>query len=130
MEKINRLALGLVLVRIMSGVSMLVYGIAKATDLQSTLGFFGSMGVPTFMTYLVITIDIVGGIFMIGGVLVPLVALGFVCVLATSMVMLGLDLGFAGGYELELVLLISSIAVGLACFDKNKKIFNFIPSVV
>ncbi|WP_288746076.1 hypothetical protein [uncultured Enterococcus sp.] len=38
-EKVNRLALGLVLVRIMLGVSMLVYGIAKATDLQSTLGF-------------------------------------------------------------------------------------------
>lgn len=61
MEKGNRLALGLVLVRIMLGVSMLVHGIAKATDLQSTLSFFGSMGVPTFMTYLVIAIEIVGG---------------------------------------------------------------------
>lgn len=40
---------------------MLVHGIAKATDLQSTLSFFGSMGVPTFMTYLVIAIEIVGG---------------------------------------------------------------------
>ncbi|WP_313628198.1 DoxX family protein [Enterococcus italicus] len=61
MEKVNRLALGLVLVRIMLGVSMLVHGIAKATDLQSTLSFFGRMGVPTFMTYLVIAIEIVGG---------------------------------------------------------------------
>jgi len=67
---------------------------------------------------------------MIGGVLVPLVALGFVCVLATAMGMLGLDRGFAGGYELELVLLISSITVGLAYVDKNKKIFNFIPKVI
>jgi putative oxidoreductase len=67
---------------------------------------------------------------MIGGILVPLVALGFVCVLATAMVMLGLDRGFSGGYELELVLLISSITVGLAYVDKNKKIFNFIPKVI
>ena len=67
---------------------------------------------------------------MIGGILVPLVALGFVCVLATAMVMLGLDRGFAGGYELGLVLLISSIAMGLAYFDKNKKIFNLIPRVI
>ena len=127
MDKTNRLTVSLVLVRVILGVSMLMHGIAKISDLAGTVGFFGSLGVPAFMAYLVILIEVDGGIFMIIGLLVPLVALGFVVVLGTALILLGLNRGYVGGIELEVVLLVLSIATGLAHFEK--KFFTFLPNV-
>ncbi|WP_414841084.1 DoxX family protein [Enterococcus saccharolyticus] len=127
MDKTTRLTVSLVLVRVILGVSMLMHGISKVSDLAGTVGFFSSLDVPAFMAYLVILIEIVGGIFMIIGLLVPLVALGFVVVLATAMFLLGLNRGYVGGVELEVILIVLSIATGFAHFEK--KLFTFLPNV-
>lgn len=79
------------------------------------------------MAYLVVAIEVIGGIFMMIGLLVPLVALGFVGVLGTAMILLGLNRGYVGGFELEVLLLVMSIAMGLTHFEK--KIFTFLPNI-
>lgn len=127
MNKASRLKISLVLVRLILGFSMLMHGIDKVSGLEGTVGFFSSLGIPALMAYLVIAVEIIGGIFMIIGLLVPLVSLGFVVVLGTAMILLGLNRGYVGGFELEFVLIILSIATGLTHLDK--KWLNFIPSI-
>lgn len=127
MNKASRLKISLVLVRLILGFSMLMHGIDKVSGLEGTVGFFSSLGIPALMAYLVIAVEIIGGIFMIIGLLVPLVSLGFVVVLGTAMILLGLNRGYVGGFELEFVLIILSIAAGLTHLDK--KWLNFIPSI-
>lgn len=127
MDKPTRLTVSLVLIRVILGLSMCLHGLSKASDLAGTVGFFSSLGVPSFIAYLVVAIEVIGGIFMMIGLLVPLVALGFVGVLGTAMILLGLNRGYVGGFELEVLLLVMSIAMGLTHFEK--KFFTFLPNI-
>jgi putative oxidoreductase len=63
---------------------------------------------------------------MIAGILVPLVSLGFIVILLSAMYLLKAQSGFVNGYELELLLAVISLGVGISHFDK--KIVQFIPT--
>lgn len=77
------------------------------------------------MPPIIATIETVGGLFMILGLLVPLVSLGFVAILGTAIFMLKSQAGFIDGFELELLLIVMSLAVGYA--HLNKKLFQLRP---
>lgn len=117
--------IGVLLVRVMLGVTMLVHGVSKLTDLNTTLGFFSSLGVPSIMTWLVILLELVGGILMITGVLVPLIAVGFIIEIGTAMILLGFERGYIGAIELEVIIIVLSISMILTHW--NKKIMNIYP---
>lgn len=121
----NKASMSLLLIRIMLGITMALHGIQKFMNLSDTTDFFVGLGLPSFMPIIIALIEVVGGIFMIIGLLVPLVALGFVAILGTAIVMLKSTSGFVNGYELELLLIVMSIASGYA--HLNKKIIQFIP---
>ncbi|OTN88442.1 hypothetical protein A5819_000923 [Enterococcus sp. 7E2_DIV0204] len=116
---------GILLVRIMLGFTMGIHGVSKITDLNATIGFFSSLGIPSIMTWLVILLEIVGGILMIIGVLVPIVAVGFIIEIGTAMVLLGFQRGYVGGIELEVIIIVLSISMILTHW--NKKIINLYP---
>lgn len=59
---------GLLVLRIGVGAIFIFSGWAKAADLQSTLGFFASMGFSAFWAYLVIAVELVGGIATLLGI--------------------------------------------------------------
>ena len=71
------------------------------------------------MPPIIATIETVGGLFMILGLLIPLVSLGFVAILGTTIFMLKCQAGFIDGFELELLLIVMSLAVGYAHLNKN-----------
>lgn len=104
---------------------MALHGIQKFMNLSDTTDFFVSLGLPSFMPIIIALIEVVGGIFMIIGLLVPLVSLGFIAILGTAIFMLKSTSGFVNGYELELLLIVMSIASGYA--HLNKKIIQFMP---
>lgn len=62
---------------------------------------------------------------MILGLLVPLVSLGFIAILGTAIFMLKSQAGFIDGFELELLLIVMSLAVGYA--HLNKSFFQLLP---
>ncbi|MGX7148408.1 DoxX family protein [Enterococcus ureasiticus] len=115
----------MLLIRIALGITMAMHGIAKFSDLKGTTDFFVSLGLPSFMPIIIALIEVGGGIFMIIGLLVPLVSLGFIAILGSAIFMLKSGSGFVNGYELELLLIVVSIACGYSHF--NKKIVQFIP---
>lgn len=127
MELKNANRNSLLLIRVMLGITMMLHGIPKFLDLQGTTDFFVSLGFPSFMPILIGLIEVGGGLFMIIGLLVPLVSLGFIAILSTAIIMLQLGNGFLNGYELELILIIMSIACGYSHF--SKKLFLFLPPV-
>ncbi|WP_413480390.1 DoxX family protein [Carnobacterium maltaromaticum] len=121
----NKVSISLLLIRIMLGIAMALHGIQKFMNLSDTTDFFVSLGLPSFMPIIIALIEVVGGIFMIIGLLVPLVSLGFIAILGTAIFMLKSTSGFVNGYELELLLIVMSIASGYA--HLNKKIIQFMP---
>ncbi|PLS34416.1 DoxX family protein [Carnobacterium maltaromaticum] len=121
----NKVSISLLLIRIMLGITMALHGIQKLMNLSDTTDFFVSLGLPSFMPIIIALIEVVGGIFMIIGLLVPLVSLGFIAILGTAIFMLKSTSGFVNGYELELLLIVMSIASGYA--HLNKKIIQFMP---
>ncbi|KRN84142.1 MAG: DoxX family protein [Carnobacterium sp.] len=121
----NKVSISLLLIRIMLGITMALHGIQKFMNLSDTTDFFVSLGLPSFMPIIIALIEVVGGIFMIIGLLVPLVSLGFIAILGTAIFMLKSTSGFVNGYELELLLIVMSIASGYA--HLNKKIIQFMP---
>ncbi len=120
-----KVSISLLLIRIMLGITMALHGIQKFMNLSDTTDFFVSLGLPSFMPIIIALIEVVGGIFMIIGLLVPLVSLGFIAILGTAIFMLKSTSGFVNGYELELLLIVMSIASGYA--HLNKKIIQFMP---
>lgn len=127
MESKNANRNSLLLIRVMLGITMMLHGIPKFLNLQGTTDFFVSLGFPSFMPILIGLIEVGGGLFMIIGLLVPLVSLGFIAILSTAIIMLQLGNGFLNGYELELILIIMSVACGYSHF--SKKLFLFLPPV-
>lgn len=121
----NKVSISLLLIRIMLGITMALHGIQKFMNLSDTTDFFVSLGLTSFMPIIIALIEVVGGIFMIIGLLVPLVSLGFIAILGTAIFMLKSTSGFVNGYELELLLIVMSIASGYA--HLNKKIIQFMP---
>lgn len=114
MQKIQNPDLGILLIRIVIGLAFIHAGWLKINNLDMVVGFFGSMGIPAFLAYLVSFCEFVGGILIIVGVFTQYVAviLGIIMIVATFMVHVPKGYGLAnGGYEYTLALLLSCVAV-------------------
>lgn len=118
---------GILIVRILLGGIMFLHGLQKFTDgIGGTVQFFDSLGIPGFMAYIVASIELVGGVALVFGVLVPYISVLIAGVLVGAIVTVKLSSGFLGGYEYEFVLLVLSLVTLMTA--PFKKIFQFLPS--
>ncbi|KGL43969.1 hypothetical protein EP58_05805 [Listeria newyorkensis] len=125
MRKMNKY--GILIVRILLGGLMFLHGLQKFTNgIGGTVQFFDSLGIPGFMAYVVAVIELVGGLALVFGVLVPYVSALFVVVLAVAIVTVKFSSGFLGGYEPEFVLLVLSVVTLIT--GSFKQIFQFLPA--
>jgi len=126
-EKIKNPSLGLFLIRLALGIVFIAHGWSKFGNMDQTIGFFGSLGLPSVVAYLVAIVELLGGIAMIVGFYTTTFGflLSIVMVGAIFLVKIGkMDAGLIGGYELELTLLAASLAValvGAGKFSVSKK---------
>lgn len=121
MTQTQRINISFIMLRVFLGGTMAIHGLQKILNLSDTTDFFISLGLPSFMPIIIAAIELFGGIFMIIGLLVPLVSLGFIAILVSATFMLKAGAGFVNGYELEVLLIAMSLVSGLAHW--NKKIF-------
>lgn len=118
---------GILIVRILLGGLMFLHGLQKFTNgIGGTVQFFDSLGIPGFMAYIVALIELVGGLALVFGVLVPYVSALFVVVLAVAIVTVKFSSGFLGGYEPEFVLLVLSVVTLIT--GSFKQVFQFLPA--
>ncbi|EUJ23579.1 DoxX family protein [Listeria grandensis] len=118
---------GILLVRILLGGLMFLHGLQKFTNgIGGTVGFFESLGIPGFMGYVVASIELVGGLALAFGVLVPYISILFIGILGVAIVTVKFSSGFLGGYEPEFVLVVLSVVTLIT--GSFKKVFQFLPT--
>ena len=102
---------GILLIRWMLATSFLVHGTLKFVDLEGTIHFLGSLGLPPLLAILMSIGEVVGGIFLIFGILTPYVNVFYICVMLGSIFTLKLTRGYVSGYEFEIIHIAMNIAV-------------------
>lgn len=106
--------IGWLLIRINLGLVFLVHGWAKWKNFAGTVEFFSSLGIATWLVYVVAAWELVGGLAVMCGWLTRFFSLGLAVIMAVAIMMVKFESGFVGGYEFELVLLLMSLALVLA----------------
>lgn len=103
-------ASGLIL-RVILGLTFFVHGAVKFQGgIENTAGWFGSIGLPSFLAYMVAGLELVGGIALVLGLFSRVVSALFVLLMAGAILKVKLAAGFLGngqgaGYELDLALM-------------------------
>ncbi len=109
--------LGLLILRLALAIVFIAHGYSKLTGLEGTGMFFGKLGIPlpVLMAYVVTTVEFLGGIFMLLGILVEyvgvLMAITMLVAIITAKMQKGFTLPMEGKYELELLLLLTSLSL-------------------
>ena len=115
MKKLNqRPEVGWFLVRLGLAAVFIVHGWAKLADLPGTVGFFSALGLPTFLAYVVAVIEFGGGLAMLLGIFARVAGALLAIVMLGAIITVKFKLGFTGGYEFDLMLLLAALAVAAA----------------
>jgi putative oxidoreductase len=113
----RQVSLGLAALRIAVGAIFIRHGAQKlfTFGFAGVTGAFAQMGVPLpgVMGPFVALLEFFGGIALVIGFLTRLLGLGFAIDMLVAILLVQLSKGF-GGYELEFLLLMSSLALFLA----------------
>jgi putative oxidoreductase len=108
---------GLLVLRLVVGLTFLLHGLDKLGDLSGTEAFFASLGIPApgIMAPFVALTETVGGALLIGGLATPLVGVALAGDMSVALVTQHIDEGFfAADGGIELVLLLGGASVALA----------------
>lgn len=110
----TRLAVGLLVVRLALAGVFIAHGIQKFSDISGTSIFFGQIGLSLFFVYLVALVELLGGIAMLAGIWTGWAGILLAVDMFFAIYLVKLSVGFLGGYELELTLLLTALGVSLA----------------
>ncbi|WP_209123864.1 DoxX family protein [Alkalihalobacillus sp. BA299] len=123
----------LLILRVVLGLSFFVHGLDKfQSGIGNIAGWFGSIGLPEFLAYVVATIELVGGIALILGLGTRVIASLFALLMLGAFITVKLPIGFLGngqmaGYELDLAFFTMSVALilsGSHLYALDQKIFT------
>lgn len=104
---------GMFLVRVALGAIFVAHGWQKISMMDGTIGFFGSLGLPVAVAYLVAYVEFLGGLAVLLGVYSRIAGYLLAIVMVFAIFLVKIHGNFIGtkGYELDLILLASSLAV-------------------
>jgi len=117
LSSLHNKSLALFLVRVGLASVFIYHGWMKVSDLGGTAGMFETMGLAPFWAYVVAWVEFLGGILMLAGVRVREVGVLLAVVMVVAIFKVHLPNGFNfmnGGYEFQLTLLLSSLAMVFA----------------
>lgn len=106
--------LSLLLIRVGLALVFLAHGWAKVSDMHSTIVFFSAVGLPAFWAYVVTAVEIVGGLCMLVGFGTGWAGVALAATMVGSITLVKISKGFMGGYEFDLMLFLSAIAISLS----------------
>ncbi|HKJ66495.1 MAG TPA: DoxX family protein [bacterium] len=104
-----------VLLRIALGAVFIVHGYGKLADMQSTIGFFGKIGIPLagFFGWVVALVEFLGGILVLTGLYTRIAAGLIAVVMIVAVIKVQFTQGFLGGWEFEFTLFMIAVALVL-----------------
>jgi putative oxidoreductase len=98
-------------IRILAGITFMAHGLPKFEDITGTQGFFGNIGLPPELALPIGLLEVIGGIFLIVGILTRISAALLIIDMIGAIVLVKLPDGFVGGYELESLLIAISVSL-------------------
>jgi putative oxidoreductase len=110
---------GVLVLRVVVGLTFVLHGLDKLGDLSGAEQFFASLDIPApgLTAPFVAVTEIVGGVLLIAGLATPLVGAALSIDMLVALLTAHLDQGFFasdGGFELVLLLGGASLGIGLA----------------
>ncbi|WP_409343089.1 DoxX family protein [Paenibacillus sp. MBLB4367] len=105
------------LMRVVVGIIFLAHGIDKLeSGLDNISSWFGSVGLPPFLAFLVAYVEMLGGAALIVGLGSRWAAIAFAVIMVGAIVTVKLPAGLLGdgksaGYEIDLALLTASLYI-------------------
>jgi putative oxidoreductase len=102
-------------VRIMSGIAFFMAGLPKLENISVNQGFFSGLGLPSELVLPIALLEVIGGIFLIVGVLTRITAAIFIIETIGATLVVWLSQGFAGGPLLkQAAILMSSVLMSIS----------------
>ena len=98
-------------IRILAGLTLLLHGLPKITDISGVQSFFPNLGLPPELAIPVTLLEVIGGLALLFGILTRIASGLIIIEMIGAVVVAKLSKGFVGGYELEL--LIVAICISL-----------------
>lgn len=116
MNKFGNPKLGLLIIRLGVGAVFLAHGISKLKNMEGIISFFGLLGLASFWAYVVTIIETVGGVAMIFGFFTRVMGFLLSAEMLVAIWLVKSKVGFIvpGGYEIDLMLLVSSLGIALS----------------
>jgi putative oxidoreductase len=111
MNNIQLIKFGPLPIRILVGISLVLHGLPKVSDIPGTEDFFAKIGLPPGLAVLIALLEVIGGFAILFGILTRIAAGLVVLEMIGSTLHVKLSKGFVGGYELDL--LIMAICISL-----------------
>lgn len=105
---------GMLLIRIGVGIVFIAHGVAKLQNMEGTIGFFASLGFPSFLAWLVALTETIGGAALILGIWTPMAATALAITMAVVVFKVKAGKPFMGGYEFEFVLMMVNLGIAAA----------------
>lgn len=103
---------GPVVLRLILGLVFVVHGYGKLTSLDQTIGFFSTLGIPVFLTYLVVAVEFLGGLMLVAGFMTRFASIALAIVMIVAIILVKASKGFSA-FEYDLTLLGSLVALML-----------------
>lgn len=104
-------SVGIFLLRIGVGALFLVHGVDKLIHMDATFGFFGAIGLPAFLAWVIAIIETLGGLALILGFFTRFAALLLAFVMLGAYFSVKKSMPFMGGWELDFILFIANLAL-------------------
>ena len=109
-HKLHHPHLAIFLVRLALALVFLVHGIGKLSHMDSTIAFFGSLGIGAFFAYVIAILEVLGGISMLLGVFTSYFGMVLAGIMVFAIALVKSRIGFLAS-EMEVVLLLAAASV-------------------
>jgi putative oxidoreductase len=96
-------------IRIVAGIAFIVAGLPKLENISANQGLFSGLGLPPELVLPVALLEVIGGIFLIVGVLTRITAAIFIIEMIGATLIVWLSPGFAGGPLLNTAGILTSL---------------------
>ena len=111
MNSLQLMKFGPLPIRILAGLTLMLHGLPKITDIPGVQSFFPNLGLPPELAIPVALLEVIGGLAILFGLLTRLASGLFIIEMIGAAVVAKLSKGFVGGYELELLIMAISISL-------------------
>lgn len=111
MNSLQLMKFGPLPIRILAGLTLMLHGLPKITDISGVQSFFPNIGLPPELAIPVALLEVIGGLVILFGILTRIASGLFIIEMIGAVVVAKLSKGFVGGYELELLIICISLFI-------------------